>query len=173
MPPKGGFSYDDIHSVTRAIVAERSSQGIVVPDIHRHVDSVEQHVGGTEKVRERLLLDAMNGFLKRFFVFGAPDVLASYVLDSTGKEPARTAGGVQKPLAKLGVYHIDHELSYRTGRVVLPGVSSALKIPENLLVNVAKEMTVFRGIEVNFIELVDNLTEKGPVLHEVVGVFEY
>src|SRR6185369_15694687 len=57
---EGRVGDDDIDPVTRAVVAQRARQGVVVADVSRYVDAVQNHVGGAQQVRQRLLLDAVD-----------------------------------------------------------------------------------------------------------------
>ena len=71
-------------------------------DVGRHVDAVQDHVGGAQQVRQRLLLDAVDALLEQLLVLGRLDVLLAHVLDGAGEEAAGAAGGVEDLLAQAG-----------------------------------------------------------------------
>ncbi len=141
-------------------------------DLGRHLDAVQQHVGGAEQVRELLLLDAVEGALQGLAVLHVLHVLGAHVLDGAGEEAAGAAGGVEDGLAQPGVDHVHHELGDGPRGVELARVAGALQVPEDLLVDVVEGVAVGGAVEVDLVELVDDLAHQGAGLHVVVGVLE-
>ena len=100
-------------------------------------------------------------------------LVPAQVFDGAGEEAAGAAGRVEDLLAELRVDPIDDELRDRPRRVVLAGVAGVLQVAQDLLVEVAKEVTVLRLVEVDAADdLVDHLTHQVARLHVIVGVFE-
>ena len=163
---------DQIHAVLRAVVAERPGQRVVVPDVRRHLDAVEDHVRHTQEVRHRLLLNAEDARLEQGFVLRALHVLLPHVFDSAGEEAAGAARRIEHLLRELRVDLIDDELRDGTRRVVLARIPRALEVGENLLVDVPELVTVGSAVEVDLVELVDDLAHQRARLHVVVSVLE-
>jgi hypothetical protein len=121
-----------------------------VADVGRHVDAVQDHVGGAQQVRQRLLLDAVDaGCCKRALVVDGLDLLLAHVFDGAGEEAAGAAGRVDDLLAELRVDHVDHELVTGARGVELAGVAGVLQVAQDLLVEVAEEVAVLRLVEVD------------------------
>ena len=51
-------------------------------------------------------------------------------------------------------------------------IACVLQVAQDLFVDVAKQMTFLAAAEVDFVELVDHLTQQRAVFHVVVGVTE-
>jgi hypothetical protein len=68
------------------------------------------------------------------------------MLNCASEKAASTAGGIKKGLTELRVDHIHHELGYRTRSVILTRVASALQVAQNLLLEIAKQVTIGRTI---------------------------
>jgi hypothetical protein len=94
---------DDIHAVFRAVIAERSGEGVVVADLAGHFDAVQEHVGGAEQMRQGLLLHAVDGGLQDFLVSRRFHALLADVFDGAGEEAARATRGIEDALAELGI----------------------------------------------------------------------
>lgn len=172
-PAERGIRYHDINPVLGAVILERTSERIVVPDVRRHVDPVEHHVRHREHVREGLLLDAVNARGETFFVFGSLYLILQ-IADRAGKETARTARGIENLLAELRIDDVNHELRKRARGVVLARVSRGLQVAEELFVDVAEKVAVARRVEVDvLLDRVDDLPEERARLHVVVRVLEH
>ena len=142
-------------------------------DVGRHVDAVQDHVGGAQEVRQRFLLDAEDALLEQLFVLDGLHVVLAHVFDGAGEEAAGAAGGVEDFLAQFGVDRVDHELGDRAWRVVFAGVAGVLQVAQDLLVEVAEQVAVLRLVEVDAgDDLVDDLAHQVAGLHVVVGVLE-
>ena len=157
----------------RAVVAQRAGQRVVVADVGGHIDAVQDHVGGAQHVRQRLLLDAVDALLQELLVVRRFHLLLADVFDGAGEEAAGAAGGVEDRLAQLGVDRIDHELGDGARRVVLAGIAGALQVAQDLLVDVAEQVAVLRLVEIDAVDdLVDHLPQQRAGLHVVVGILE-
>ena len=110
---------------------------------------MDDHVGDTEQVRERLFLDATNAGLEDSFLFSVPNLRIPDALDAAGQEATGAAGGVQHRLTELWGHHVHGELSDWTWSVVFTCVPGALEPLQNGLVDVAEQMPVARVVEVD------------------------
>ena len=74
-----------------------------------HLDAVQDHVGGSKQVRQRLLLDAVDGVLQCLFISGRFDVVLALVINGAGQEAARAAGRVHDGFFQLRIDAVDHK----------------------------------------------------------------
>ena len=134
---------------------------------------MQQHVGGAQQVRQRLLFDAVNAGLQPLFVFDGFYIVLAHMFDAGGDEATGATGRVEQGFSQLGVEHFDHELGDRAGRVELAGIAGALQVFQDLFVEVAEQVAVLRLVEVDaFVDFVDDLPHQLAGLHVVVGVLE-
>lgn len=63
---EGRVGDDDLDPVLLAVVLVGAAEGVVVADVGRGVDAVQDHVGRAEHVRQRLFLHAMDAVLDGF-----------------------------------------------------------------------------------------------------------
>ena len=73
---------------------------------------------------------------------------------------------------RRGIDLLDDELGDGAGGVELARVAGGLEVFEDLLVDVAEQVAVVGGVEVDAVDLVDDLPHQGAVLHVVVGILE-
>jgi len=168
---EGRVGDDDIHALFRSPVAQGASQGVVVADVGGHVNAVQEEIGHAQHVREVLLLDAGEAFLDGAFVGFGLGLLAQ-MFDGADEETAGAAGGVEDGLAEAGVDLFDNELGDGAGSVEFTGVAGGLEVFEQFLVDVAEQVAVIGGVEVNGVDLVDDLAHQRAVLHVIVGILE-
>jgi hypothetical protein len=77
---EGRVGDDHFHALFRPPADQRARQRVVVADIAGHINAVQDHVGGAEQVRQRLLLDAEYAALQdRFIVDRFHILLPRYV----------------------------------------------------------------------------------------------
>ena len=168
---KGRIGKDHVHLVVGAPVGVRFAQEIVAAH-GRHVKSVEHEIGGAEQVGQGFFLNAAYGGLQVALVF-LGFYLGAFVVDGAGQESSCTTGRVEHRFFQLRVGDIYHKLRNGTRRVILAAAARALQFFEDGLVKVVKQVAVGRAVEVDAVYLVDDLPEKGSVLHVIVGIFEY
>jgi len=158
----------------RAPADQRTGQGVVVADLVRHLDAVQDHVGGGQQVRQRLLLHTIDARLQGALVLGGFYITAALVLDGASEKAARATGRVHYLLVQFGVDHAHHELGDRPRRVELARVAGVLQIAQQLFVEVAELVALLGLVEVHaLLDLVDHLAQQLAGLHVVVGVFEH
>ena len=124
---EGWIGDDDIDPIFWRIALQRFRQGVVMPDIGRHIDIVEHHVGHGQHVRQRFFLDAVDTGLQGVAIFGGFDLLFQ-MFDGAGEKTAGTAGGVKNGIAEFWIECVDHKLGHSPGRVVFTGVAGRLQI---------------------------------------------
>jgi len=171
-PAEGWIGDYDIHPVPRAVGLQGTGEGVVMVDLRRYLDPVEEHIGHAEKVGHRLLLDAMNRFLKGFPVFHRLYIPVPDMLNGAGEKAPCPAGRIQDGFPQLWIDLVHDKLRYRSGRVVLPCVSGALKVLKDLLIEIAKHVAVLTAGEVHLRQLVDHLAHQVTGFHIVVGIFK-
>ena len=145
MPPNGGLVRMTSTRSDGGVAGVRFGERVVVTDVHRHFDAVQEHVGDAEQMRHGLLLDATNGFLEVLLVGGRLDFALADVFERTGEKPAGAAGGVEDEFAEARIGHFDHELGDGARGVILARVASALEVTQYLLVDVAEQVAVLRS----------------------------
>jgi type IV pilus assembly protein PilM len=100
---------------------------------------------------------------ERFFVRTIP--LAGNTLTQA------IADEIKNDFTQLGIYHLNSKLSHRSWCVVLTSISSILKISQDLLIDVTKEVSSFYRVIINvLIDFVDYLTKKSSILHIVISI---
>ncbi len=114
---EGRVGDDDVDAVARAVVAQRAGEGVVVADVGRHVQPVQDHVGGAQQVRQRLLLDAVDALLEQLLVLDRLHLLLAHVFDGAGEEAAGAAGGVED-LSRPAAGSTISTMNWVTGRGV-------------------------------------------------------
>ncbi len=143
-------------------------------DLVRHLNAVEDHVGGGQQVRQGLFLHPVDAGLEDALVLGGFHVVLALVLDGAGKKTASTTGGVHHLLRQLRVYPVHHELGDRPRGVELARVAGTLQVLQQLLVHAAEFVALLGLVEVYpLLELVDDLAQQLAGLHVVVGVLEH
>ena len=140
-------------------------------DFRRRIDAVQDHVRDAQQVWQGLLFHTSDRGLQQRLIVMVADGLA-LVIDGAGQEAAGPAGGVEHHLIKPGIQPIDNEFRERPRRVKFAGVSSALKVFENLFVDGAEGVAVISVVEVDLVDLVDHLPHQRAGFHEIVGVLE-
>ena len=171
MPPKGGLvTMTSTRSFGRP-VAQRAGQGVVVPDVGRHVDAVQQQLVMQRRCgRCFFSMPGKQSWMVALVGLGLG--LLAEVLDGADEEAAGAAGGVEDGFAEPGIDLLDDELGDGARGVVLAGVAGGLEVLEDLLVDVAEQVAVLGGVEVDAVDLVDDLPHQRAVLHVVVGILE-
>ena len=92
-------------------------------------------------MRQVLLLDAGKAILNgALVVLGLG--LFTQVLDGADEEAAGTAGGVEDSLAQMRIDLLDDELRDGAWGIKLAGISSRLKVFEDLFVDIAERVAV-------------------------------
>ena len=168
---EGRVGDDAVDAVLGAPVLERAGKRVVVLDGAGHVDAVQQKIRHAEDVGQVLLFNPAEAFLKGLLVLGGLALLAE-VVDGAGEEAPGAAGGVEDGFAQARVDLLDDEAGDGPGGIKLPGVAGGLEVAEELFVDVAEEVAVVGGVEVDAVDLVDDLAHQRAVLHVVVGVLE-
>ena len=133
---------------------------------------MQQHIGGRQQVRELFFLHAVDLLLQRLVIGHALYVFVFYVIERAGEEAAGAAGRVHNRLAELRINAIDHKAGDGAWGIKLTGIARRLQIFEDLFVNVAEQVALAGAGEVDFVELVDHLTQQGAVFHVVIGIAE-
>ncbi len=72
----------------------------------------------------------------------------------------------------LGFDHVHHELGDGARGVVFARVAGVLQVAQQLLVDVAEQVAVGGGIEIDFVDFVDDLSQQRAGLHVVVGILK-
>jgi len=124
----------------------------------RVIDVVEQHICGTQKERQRLLFDAVDGVVVNCSVLDALHLGIQY-LQRRSKETAGAASEVRNRLPEFGLDHLHHEVRDSAGSVEFTGVTSALQAAKNRFVDLAEGVTVLVLLKVNLVNDIDNLAE--------------
>lgn len=168
---EGGIRDDHIHALLRRPVAQRAGQRVVMVDVGRYVNAVQQQIGHAQDVRQVLFLDAGEAALNVAFM-GLGLSLLAQMFDGADEEAAGAAGGVEDGLAKPWVDLLHDELRNGPRSVELARVTRGLEVFEQLLVDVAEHVAIIGGIEVDAVDLVDDLPHQGAILHVVVGILE-
>ena len=171
-PAEGRIGEDDIHPVRLGVADIGAGQGVVMADEGWVVDAVEKHIRDAEHVRELLFLSGAQALLHLLFVLRGLHVAFAHVADGAGQEPARTAGGIEEDLPRFRVDTVGHEGRYGAGGVVLTRVAGALKVVEDLLVDIAEVLSLGQVVEVDGGNLIDHLAHELARLHVIVGVLE-
>lgn len=110
--------------------------------------------------------------MQRLVIGYALHVVVFYVIECAGEEAAGAAGWVHNRLAELRIDAIDHKAGDGARGIKLTGITRRLQIFEDLFVNIAEKVAFAGAGEVNFVELVDHLTQQGAVFHVVIGIAE-
>lgn len=110
--------------------------------------------------------------MQRLVIGHALHVVVFYVIERAGEEAAGAAGRVHNRLAELRIDAIDHKAGDGARGIKLTGIARRLQIFEDLFVNVAEQVALAGAGEVDFVELVDHLTQQGAVFHVVIGIAE-
>ena len=63
-------------------------------NLHRNFDTVQQHIGGRQQVRELFFLHAVDLLLQRLVIGHALHVVVFYVIECAGEEAAGAAGRI-------------------------------------------------------------------------------
>jgi hypothetical protein len=163
---------DHVDHVARAIVSERSRQGVVVADQRRYLDAVQHHIRDAQQVRQLLLFDTVDRVLHHDVILDAP-TLRFQVLERARQKTAGAARRIQDALAKPRVDLVNHELRHSAWRIKLPRVAGALQVLEDPLIQVVEQMPVGAVIEVDLGDPVDHLAQQLAGLHVVVRVAEH
>ena len=161
---------NDIEAVTLLVFPNILFQAVAMDDA-RVVDVVEQHIRGTQKERQRLLFDAVDGVAVNRSVLDALHLGIQH-LQRRGKEAAGAAGKVRNRLTELGLDHLYHEVRDSTGRVEFAGVTGALQAAEDRFVNLTEGVAVLVLLKIDLINDIDNLAKQDAVLHVVIVVLE-
>ena len=169
-PPKWWIGDHDVHSVLWAVIPQRTSERIVVAYLGGNLDLVQEHIGGTEKMRQCLFFNALYGRLQSYLICRRLDILGPYVLYGTGQKAPGSAGWIQDRFSEFWVNHVHYELGDSPRRIEFTRIASALEILEDLLVDVAKKMPVLGAVEVNIVEPVDDLPHQGAGFHVVIRI---
>ena len=112
-------------------------------------------------MRQRLLLNALNASLELQFLLGGLHLVSAHVLDGIGEKATSATGWVQDHLAELWVDHVYGKLGDSAGGIVFASVTGALQVAQELLVDVAKKVTLTAVVEVDlFLHLVDHLAQQ-------------
>ena len=80
--------------------------------------------------------------------------------------------GSSRVSPSCGIDLLDDELGDGAGSVELSRIAGGLEVLEDFLVDVAEHVAVIGGIEIDAVDLVDDLTHEGAILHIIVGIFE-
>ena len=172
MPPNGGIGKNNVHAVLGTVILKGRESVLSCRILVGTSIPCSMHVGHGQHVRQRLLLDSVDGVLQDGHVLGCFGLFLE-MLDGAGEKAARSAGRIKNRLAQSGIENIDHELRNGTRSVVFAGIASRLQIGENLLVNVVEEVPVLRGVEIHILfNGVDDLAKERTRLHVVVGVLK-
>jgi hypothetical protein len=84
------------------------------------------------------------------------------VIERAGEEAAGAAGRVHNRLAEFRIDAIDHKAGDGARGIELTGIARRLQIFEDLFVDVAEQVAFAGAGEVDFVELVDHLTQQVP-----------
>ena len=136
------------------------------------VDAVQDHVGNAQHVGQGFFFDPANGCLQDLLVPGGFDKIFAFVIDGAGQKAAGAAGRIEDRFLQPGIDPVYHEPGHRAGGIKLPGIAGALQILENLFINIAEQVAVFLGVEIDLADLVDHLAHQGAGFHIVVGILE-
>ena len=144
-----------------------------MPNAGRHVNAVYDHVGGTQQMRQGLLLYALDAGLKLRLLRWRLHILLANVLNGAGQKAASAASRVEDRFPEARIEHVNRKLSYRPRRVVFAGVPGTLEIFEQLLVDAPEQVPIRGIVEVNVgLDLVDHLPQQDAGLHVLVGVLK-
>ncbi len=168
---EGWVGADYVHAFFRAPVAQGAGESVVVADVGRHINAVQEKIGEAENVREMLFLDAGEALLNGAFVGFGLGLLAE-VSDEGRDEAARAGRGVEEAFAQARIQPIYDELGDGSRGVELTGVACGLKVFEELFVDVAEHVAIIGGVKVDAVDLVDDLAHQRAVFHVVVGTVE-
>ena len=108
----------------------------------------------------------------RCFIFNLLHITLAHVAQSASEKAAGAAGGIEKDFSGLWVDSVHHEAGNGAGRVIFAGISGALKVIENLLINIAEMLALGEVVKIHLVDLVDDLPHELAGLHVVVGIFE-
>jgi hypothetical protein len=108
---------------------------------------VQQHVGDAQHVRELLLFDRSQGGLHSLLVVDLANIVVAHVAHCAGEEAAGAAGGIKQNLAGPRVDPVGHEGGHGAWRIIFAGVSGALQVVKNLLVDVAEMWRSARSLK--------------------------
>jgi hypothetical protein len=152
---------------------EGAGQGVVVAHEAGVLDTVQQHVGHAQHVRQGLLLHRAQGALHQGLVLRLFHIAFAHVAHGAGQETAGATGRVEQGVAGARVDAVDHERGDRAGRVVFARVAGRLQIVEDLLVDVAEVLAIGQVVEIDLVDAVDDLAHQLAGFHVVVGVLEH
>ena len=99
-------------------------------------------------------------------------ILLANVFNSTSQEATRSTSRVKHLFAESRIHDFGHDFGDGSRSIKLTVVTSTLQITQQSFVDIAKQMTVFGYIEINFVQLVHYLTDDGSVFHVVVDTVE-
>ena len=147
-------------------------------DHARHLDTVQQHVGGAEQMRKLLFLNAPDALGDSFTILNAGcfGKLLLEVVNGGGEETARPTSRIKHDFAlfQAGIDPLHHELGDSAWGIELPGVAGAAQVVEDLLVNLPHLPTRLHVVKVDgLVELLDNTQHQGAGFHVVVGAVSY
>ena len=137
-----------------------AAKGIGVAYINWRVDSMQDHVGCTEHVRQSLLFDAVNAIDQSLLVLSRLDIIFSLMVNGACEEATSTASWVEHAFSELRVDTVDDELGDGSWGIKFTSIPCALQILEDLLINAPKSMAIFGVVEIDFVDLIDNLANQ-------------
>lgn len=164
---------DRVDRIVRSVVFERPRQGIVVPEVRRAFDPVEDEIGGREKVGELFEFDSSDGALEDKLVVRGFHVVRADVLDGAREESSGAARGIENGFAQFRSDHIDDELRQGPRRVVFTRVPGRLEVVQDLFVDFVEEMEFRPFRKVDLVDLVGDLPEQHARFHIVERILEH
>ena len=176
---EGRIGDDAVYTLVEGPIVPTLGEGVAALDHARHLDAVEEHVGGAEEVRKLFFLYTADAFGDGLSVRGtwfphAFDLIFEPI-DSCGQEASSAAGGVEHGFAlfQAGVDPLHHELGDGARGIEFAGISGAAQVIENLLIDPSHLSAGLHIVEVDdFVELLDNAEHEGTGFHVVVGIGE-
>lgn len=122
----GRVHKDYIEAVIVGIVQHIFQQRVVM--VHPgNVQPMEQQIGDAEHVGKLLLFNAIDGIAILFCIGSITHLLLQF-LQPAGDKATGAAGKVGHGLANLWLYHLGHEVRYRTRSIEFTGRTSTLKL---------------------------------------------
>ena len=114
----------------------------------------------------------MNRILEDSLVVEGVDFVITDVVNGGSEKASGSGGGVEHLFSEPGRGHLRHELGDGAGRVVFALVPGVTKFDEDRFVNRAEDVAIFRIVEVEAVELVDDFAHRKARLHVIVHSIE-
>ena len=124
---EGRVCHDHVHTFLWPPITQWTCETIVVPDVGRDVDPVQEEIGHAQDVRQMLFLDASEALLNAALVCFRLRLLAK-VLDGVDKEAASAARGIENCFTDSGIHLLDDELRDGSRSVEFARIAGGLKI---------------------------------------------